>query len=67
MIDVIALPAACVRSLRTLGARDHRFAEQHRKSSQAQRSRAHQPRADRLRLIAARADARATLLFAEAR
>lgn len=67
MFDVNALPSACVRTLRTLGARDHRFAEQHRKSSQTQRTRAHKPRADRLRLIATLADVRAYDLLAEAR
>lgn len=61
------LPPACVRSLRAVSAREHRYAEAHRKSAQVQRSQAYQPRSDRLNLIAVRAKSRASEIAREAR
>lgn len=68
MFDVTeVLPAACSRSLRLLGARDHQYANTHRRAAMVQRACAWQPRAGRIRVIAARAEARAMDLRAEAR
>lgn len=63
----VPMTPACVRSLRTAHAREHIYAEAHRKSGQVQRSRQHNPRADRLTRIALRADARVADLAAEVR
>lgn len=60
-------PAPVVRSLLTASAHDHRYAEDHRKSSQDQRARFHGPRAARLSRTAAIAETRAAELLAEVR
>ena len=70
--DVLAglprpLSPVCIRSLRATGAADHRYAESHRKSGQAQRTRRHAARATRLTRSAAIADDRAAELLAEVR
>ena len=64
----VPLPPAGVRTLHNAAARDHHTAESQRKASQAQGSRAHNPRrSDRLKRSAALADARSADLAAEAR
>lgn len=67
MLEVSSLPAACVRSLRAASARDHQFAESHRRSSERVRTCAWQNRASRIRTAAHKAAARAADLLAEAR
>jgi hypothetical protein len=59
------LPSACVRALRTVSARDHSYAEAHRKTAALEAARHVQTRAGRLSRIAARAQARANDLRCE--
>lgn len=67
MFDVTApLPATGVRTLRTCSAREHRYAESHRKTSQSPQ-RFQLPRTARLSRCAALAEARAADYRAEAR
>lgn len=67
MFEVNApLPAAGVRTLRSCSASEHRYAESHRKPSQAHH-RFQVPRNSRLRRAAALAEARATDYRTEAR
>lgn len=61
------LPIACLRSLRAASAREHCYAETRRKAAQVQRSRPYDSRADRLSLLAARAQARAAEFAMEVR
>lgn len=63
----VPMSPTCVRSLLNAAARDHVYAETHRKAGQSQRTRAHQPRADRLTRTALQAEARAADLVAEVR
>ncbi len=63
----LPLPPAGVRTLRNASARDHAAAEVQRKASHVQRSRAHNPRSDRLSRSAALVEARATDLAAMVR
>ena len=56
----------CVRSLRNTAARDHVYAETHRRAGRNQRN-SHVPRAERLCRAAALAEARALDLTAQAR
>lgn len=62
-----SLPPVGVRALRAISAREHAYAQVHRRSSLAERSRAASPRVGRLSRAAALADARAADLAAEAR
>lgn len=68
-LDSLPVPVApaCVRSLLNTAAREHVYAEAHRKAGQSQRTRAHQPRSDRLARTALQAEARAADLIAEVR
>ena len=69
--DVTTLPVAGLRALRTASARDHHRSEAARRSAHlarhCQRGRGANPRCERLKRTALRAEARARDLMAEAR
>lgn len=63
----IPMAPACVRSLRKAGAREHIYAESHRKSGAAQGTTPRNVRRSRLTRAGLRAEARACDLAREAR